>query len=334
MRFMPNSILRKIAQPIFARLDARDTLMTKALDDRARVLDEEIAGQAHALHNEMTCYVADLREEIKRLNDRMHAIESDLALALITSNMQTRLLLSKKAFPDQDPVGLPLKATAARTQSFESYLEMFKKLHPHLYDTWAAVNFGVNVDEFAQRPEFSCGVSKRPEAQLFAGFAAPYLRGRVLDVGCGPYPVPNYLEGYPTQLISGIDPLEPFDPHPFEFVRGFAEFLPWEDATFDVVVAATSLDHTLDLELALAEIRRVSKPDAPFLVWEWFAEEAPPYDPATLSPKLIDRYHLFNFDQKWFERITAKDYAIVEHVRLCGDDYSQYHYYSLKPHGA
>ena len=82
-------------------------------------------------------------------------------------------------------------------------------------------------------------------AAEFRAFVKLYLRGAVLDVGCGPQPVPSYLDGYPLDRIAGIDPLPPTEGHPFTFVQTVAEFLPWDDKTFSVVVVATSLDHVL-----------------------------------------------------------------------------------------
>ncbi len=130
-------------------------------------------------------------------------------------------------------------------------------------------------------------------------------------------------------LISGIDPLEPFSNHPFEFVQGFAEFLPWEDGTFDVITAATSLDHVIDLDLALSEIVRVLKPGGLFLVWEWFADEAKPYDPTNQTPQLVDDFHLFNFDKKWFDEVMSKHFTSVEWMKLYGE-YTHYYFHCLR----
>ena len=245
----------------------------------------------------------------------------------VTSAMQTRYLLYAKDGFQQDQDVAPASGTKA--SSFDVYLEKFKNLYPHLYDTWASINFNKNIDEFKYRPEFSCAVDQRPDARLFSGFIAPYLHGRVLDIGCGPLKIPIYLRNYPVEYLSGLDPLEPFQPHPFEFVQGFAEFLPWENTTFDVAIAATSLDHTLDLNLALSEIKRVLKPGGLFLVWEWFGDHAEIYNPSEKSPELIDRYHLFNFDEKWFEKVVCENFMIVEKVRLFGADH-HYYFYALK----
>jgi SAM-dependent methyltransferase len=245
----------------------------------------------------------------------------------VASAMQTRYLLYPKEHYQRQANIAP--ASGVNSSSFDEYLERFCNLYPHLYDVWASVNLGKNVDEYKYRPELSCAVDQRPDARLFSGFVAPYLKGRVLDIGCGPTETPVYLRNYPIEYISGIDPIEPFQPHPFEFVQGFAEFLPWEDKTFDVVIAATSLDHTLDLNLALSEVKRVLKPGGTLLVWEWFGDHTEPYNPAEKSPELIDRYHLFNFDEHWFEEVVGKGYMIVEKVRLFGENY-HYHFYALK----
>ncbi len=95
-------------------------------------------------------------------------------------------------------------------------------------------------------------------AELFGCFLAPLLHGTVLDIGCGPQPVPSYLANYPTESIAGLDPLAA--PHPFVFHHGVAEFLPWDDASFDLVITATSLDHVLLLDRSIDEFRRVLKP--------------------------------------------------------------------------
>jgi ubiquinone/menaquinone biosynthesis C-methylase UbiE len=286
-----------------------------------------------SLREETSNYVGMLQTTIINNSDALKAeinrIETEIGLSLINSQMQTRLLLAKREFENSSIHPGTTRKKPVKHKRFEEYLEAFKNLHPHLFETWAKINFGVNIQEYQERPQFSCGVDSRLDAKIFAGFIAPYLQGRVLDVGCGPLAVTNYLNGYPTGFISGIDPLEPFEPHPFEFVRGFVEFLPWEDGAFNVVVAATSLDHVLDLDLAISEIKRVLKPGGVFLVWEWFGDHAKPYDPVSKSPELVDRYHLFNFDQVWFEEYMTKHFTIEEKFQLFGE-YSHYHYYCLK----
>jgi len=43
--------------------------------------------------------------------------------------------------------------------------------------------------------------------------------------------------------------------------------MPFEDNSFDAVVAASSLDHVKDVNKALSEITRVMKPDAHFYLY-------------------------------------------------------------------
>src|SRR5262249_37763318 len=128
-------------------------------------------------------------------------------------------------------------------------------------------------------PPDSCSTQTHPQAELFRAFLKPYLRGQVLDVGCGPQPVPWYLHGHPLSQISGIDPISTPADHPFSFVPGYGELLPWEDEQFDVVVSGTSLDHYYLLDAGLAEAFRVLKRGGHFVAWITEFAGAPPYDP-------------------------------------------------------
>jgi SAM-dependent methyltransferase len=51
-----------------------------------------------------------------------------------------------------------------------------------------------------------------------------------------------------------------------EFVCGPAETLPFADGRFDLVTCMGSLEHFIDKPRALAEMKRVAKPDARFLI--------------------------------------------------------------------
>ena len=117
-------------------------------------------------------------------------------------------------------------------------------------------------------PAGNLSVGDRQDARAFAEFSQ--LKGRVLDVGCGPQALPSYSGG--DQFV-GIDPLRG-GRREFAFVQGIAEYLPFRDAVFDRVLFATSLDHMLSPQRALAESRRVLKPDG--LVCLWHGEPPPP----------------------------------------------------------
>jgi ubiquinone/menaquinone biosynthesis C-methylase UbiE len=122
--------------------------------------------------------------------------------------------------------------------------------------------------------------------------------------------------------------------HPFTFVRSLAESLPFPDAAFDVVVAATSLDHAFSLDRALSEVSRVLKPGGMFLIWDGFVKGSPRYDPANEHLVPIDPFHLFHFDEGWFEDIVReRAFEIMEKIVFdppSGGDYAGSHFYALR----
>ena len=116
---------------------------------------------------------------------------------------------------------------------------------------------------YTKAPEFNLSVGSRQDASAFKTFSQ--LSGLVLDVGCGPQAYPSYVP--PEADLVGIDPLPAHQPHSFAFVRGLGEYLPFRDHTFDHVLFATSLDHTIDPRRALAEAARCMKPYGAITLW-------------------------------------------------------------------
>ncbi len=120
-------------------------------------------------------------------------------------------------------------------------------------------------------PESSLSVTDRVDANLFGEFCG--LTGVVLDVGCGTQRVPTYADVSHCRFV-GMDPLRGEPGRDFEFLQGVAEYLPFRDDSFDQVLFATSLDHTLVPQLALAEGARVVRPGGAVNIW--FGEIRPP----------------------------------------------------------
>jgi SAM-dependent methyltransferase len=124
-------------------------------------------------------------------------------------------------------------------------------------------------------------------APLFADFAGVGSRGRALDVGAGPGPLAAALAD--RLGAGGVSAAEPSE----EFVAALrhrlpevdarvarAEELPWEDASFDAVLAQLVVGFLADAPAAVAEMLRVARPGGVVAVCMW--EE----DGLELSPPL------------------------------------------------
>jgi len=207
-----------------------------------------------------------------------------------------------------------------------------ERLAPRAYVLWREA-LDANAKTYEGFPVDSCSVAAHPMAERFRRFLAPHLRGRVLDIGCGPQPVPLYLADYPAERISGLDPLSQGEQHAFDFASGVAEFMPWEDAQFDTVIAATSLDHVLLLDRALDEMARVLKPDGRCLLWVAFVPGARPYDPHGDDVAMVDQYHLFHFDRAWFFERLGKHFDVVESLEVMSGCHQCFCTLAKKPAG-
>jgi ubiquinone/menaquinone biosynthesis C-methylase UbiE len=103
------------------------------------------------------------------------------------------------------------------------------------------------------------------------------VSGRVVEVGAG-----NGLNfGHYPDTVSEVVAVEPEDylrakaeraaeaaPVPIRVVDGLADRLPAEDASFDVAVASLVLCSVPDQATALAEVRRVLRPDGELRFYE------------------------------------------------------------------
>ena len=222
--------------------------------------------------------------------------------------MQQRRLLSRPpAFREVPQPG--------NEDGVQETLEMIRRVAPEAYALWLKCQ-KEGEKSYEGTPVDSCSVAGHAHAELFRDFIFPYLRGSLLDVGCGPQPVPEYLRQYPLECIAGVDPIGSQADHPFPFYLGMAEMLPWPEDTFDAVVVGTSMDHFILLDRSLEEIERVLAPDGVLVVWVSFTPGAPTYDPYATGLKPFDRFHLFHFDQPWFEELVQQNFNVVERFEL------------------
>ncbi len=122
------------------------------------------------------------------------------------------------------------------------------------------------------------GRYSRPLAHAFADVAGVEAGQSVLDVGCGPGSLTGVLvDRLGAGSVSALDPSPPFvaecaTRHPGVDVRsGRAEAIPFEDASFDSVLAQLVLHFVTDPARAAAELRRVVRPGgiAAACVWDF-----------------------------------------------------------------
>lgn len=201
-------------------------------------------------------------------------------------------------------------------KSIEHYESSLQELDPKIFPIYKML-FENGKKAYEATVEGNLSNWDSPHSQLFEQFVFNYISGRVLDIGCGNRNKPMYLSGYPDENISAVEPLELAYKPPFEVIRGFCEFLPWNDNSFSTAIAATSMDHVLNLDRSLEEIKRVLLPNGLFLVWISSIENAKPYNPKSPDFKHEDEFHLFHFDQKWLEPLMQKhNFEIVDKVKI------------------
>jgi ubiquinone/menaquinone biosynthesis C-methylase UbiE len=102
---------------------------------------------------------------------------------------------------------------------------------------------------------------------------------KVLDVACGTGEFERLLlDKNPTQKIMGIDisekmlgvAKEKFVAYPnVEFHQASVNSLPFENHSFDVIVCANAFHYFDEPQVALAEIKRVLKPNGKLVILDW-----------------------------------------------------------------
>jgi SAM-dependent methyltransferase len=160
-----------------------------------------------------------------------------------------------------------------------------------LWEAWDQIQEN-GLSGYVADPERNLSIGQREDCDAFRRFSS--CHGLVLDVGCGPQAWPAYFDRSPAVRYVGIDPLA--DLHPSEFLKfaGLGEFLPFASGAFDHVLFATTLDHFVDPQVALAEAARVLKNTGEIDVW--MGEKDPAAPKPARSPE-------------WFERLKQPELA-------------------------
>ena len=191
--------------------------------------------------------------------------------------------------------------------------------YPRVFPLWKRL-FDAGTAAYYADPVSNLSLEGHGIAEQFGVYIARHAVGRLLDIGCGPQPVPVYLARYSLADITGCDPLPPQAPHPFKFEFAVAEDLPWPDASFDTITLATSLDHVINLDDALMEIARVLVPGGRLLLWVGFVAGAAPHD-REKEPAGIDAYHMFHFDEGWFEDLLGQQFEIRNRINIADNSW-------------
>jgi SAM-dependent methyltransferase len=80
----------------------------------------------------------------------------------------------------------------------------------------------------------------------------------LLDVGCGNGYFLNHLTGKGLSLF-GCDIVDKVKSKNFRYVQTGVEHLPFADKSFDVVTCAHTLEHIVNLDRAVSELKRVAR---------------------------------------------------------------------------
>jgi SAM-dependent methyltransferase len=135
----------------------------------------------------------------------------------------------------------------------------------------------------------------------------------VLDAGCGTGYGTEILAGAEAGRVVGMDISETAisqarssSSHPAsEFSLGSLHSLPFEDSSFDLAVCFEVIEHVEDQELAIAELRRVLRPNGVLAISSPNRDVYPPGNP----------YHTHEFVPEELERALAEEFANVRLFR-------------------
>lgn len=204
---------------------------------------------------------------------------------------------------------------------WDAQMAELRRRAPLNFDAWLGC-FEVGRLEYEKRLPDSLSTAAHAYAADFGTFILVHGRGRMLDLGVGPLAKPAYLDGVSNDKLAAIDPLPPYEAHPFAFSLSAAEFLPWADGSFDTVISATSIDHVYLLDVTFEEIKRVLTPGGRFLVWTGIFENTRPYDPYGKAIAPLDAYHLFHPGANWFPQLLEQHFRLVERFEIVSPGYS------------
>jgi ubiquinone/menaquinone biosynthesis C-methylase UbiE len=117
---------------------------------------------------------------------------------------------------------------------------------------------------------------------------------RVLDIGCGPRGSLEWADNASERV--GLDPLaESYrelgsDRHKMRYISAPCEAIPADDGSFDIVCTLNSIDHVDNLDVSIAEIKRVVRIGGIVLLMTDLHEEPTPAEPVVFSWDVIEKF--------------------------------------------
>jgi len=121
----------------------------------------------------------------------------------------------------------------------------------------------------------------------------------MVDVGCGNgYLLKKIHDKYPEMKLYGIDIKKVENSENFVFKTGKIENLPFEDNSFDVVCCTHTLEHIINIDKAVRELKRICKKQLIIIV------PCQRYFYYTLDEHL----HFFNYSEKLASVIDLENY--------------------------
>ncbi len=187
---------------------------------------------------------------------------------------------------------------------------------PQLFESWLR-SYEMALPHYNKSIEGSCSTWNNRFAVAFRDYLKLYARGYVLDVGSGTLSMPVYLAGYPESRARGLEPRPIDGKTDLQIMCGVNEFIPFADDSFQTVCNATSLDHVIDLDTALAETARVLSDDGLFVVWyAHVPDAAPPSDKPRVNDRGeeagVDEFHLFHINDDWFLPMIERHFRVID----------------------
>lgn len=148
----------------------------------------------------------------------------------------------------------------------------------------------------------------------------------ILEVGCGDgYVLKEISEKVKTSNLIGIDANQKWLDdakirlgEKAKLIYGFAEELPFEDNSIDIIVCTEVLEHVIDPKSVLLELKRVIKPNCPVIVsipneklinqLKNILAQIKIYNKLMPHVKKDNEWHLHDFDLNLLKNLAENDF--------------------------